>query len=321
MSTVSPEIRLHRIFSVAAVLHAGLLLASVSYAMSSDGWPLRLWVALTTLWFFWPFILALHVGASVRSAYAAVAISAAVVALPMHAYQRFLAPQVLLPDEVSSLSPYYLGPFMVGYVRGWREAKQRAGMQRIVLESYGLGGRYTPAAPPFTDEALQRYGIDINPIAQCGVTPFIVGHARGYNTAAVAEIKRRYGSAVITSAEQEEAVRQQRYTAMKDTGHAQAETDAREGRLAYLLYQPRRGGEEEYRDLFRENFQIELRRVAESYGELEEARQAYVNGYNEAASDEIARRFGERARQDLWAVDYRPVEEFRRAVAAANRTP
>ena len=76
-----------------------------------------------------------------------------------------------------------------------------------------------------------------------------MGHATGYNTAAVAEIKRRHGTGVITAAEQEEAAKQQRFAQMKEAGRRDAITDAREGRLAYLLSQRRQAGEEEYREL------------------------------------------------------------------------
>jgi hypothetical protein len=207
---------LFHIFAVAAVLHGGLLLAACfSAAASTSDWPLRLWVGLATLWFFWPIILALHAGRSQRGAYAALAVSAALVALPMQGYFSFLAAHVLLPQDVSSLSPYFLGPFMVGYVRGWSEARQRAGEERIILEGYGMTGQMTPATPPFTAEARENYRIDIKPIASCGVTPYILGHARGCNTRSVAEIKRRYGSGVITAAEQEEAARQKRYADVK----------------------------------------------------------------------------------------------------------
>ena len=309
-------------FGVAAVMHAGLLLATVSYIMSgASEWPVRLWVGFTTLWFLWPIILALHIGRSARRAYIAVAVAAVTLALPMNVYLRLLAPQVFFPNEMLSLSPYDVGAFTTGYVRGWIAAKQRAGAEVIVLEGYGMGGGFTPAAPPFSAEVLAKYRLEIQPIASCVVNPYVQGHARGYNTAAVAQITERYGAEVITAAEQEEAARQQRYAEIKDSGRAAAEDDARVGRLAYLLYQPPRGGEEEYRELFREYYQIELRRVAEAYSELDDDRQAYVNGYNDAASDEIARRFGDRARQDLWAVDYRPFEEFRGAVAAARPKP
>lgn len=282
-------------------------------------WPLRLWVGVATIWIFWPIILTLHAGRSRRRAYISLAVSAALLALPMQAYYSTLAPQVFTLEEMISFSPYDVGAFTVGYVRGWAAAKQRSGRAPIVLEGYGMGGALTPGTPPFSKEVAEKYQLNVEAIALCVVNPYILGHARGYNTAAVGEIKRRHGAGVIEAAEQEESARQQRFTDMKNAGHADAENDAREGRLAYLIYQPRRGGEEEYRELLREHYQIALRRVSESYAELDEPRQAYVSGYNEAASDEIARRFGEQARQNLWAFDYRAVEEFRRALAAAGQ--
>ena len=70
----------------------------------------------------------------------------------------------------------------------------------------------------------------------------------------------------------------------------------------------------------REQYQIELRRVAEAYYELDEDRRGYLTGYNQAASDEIARRFGENARQHLWGVEYRSFDDFRRSIAAAGQS-
>ncbi|HSH37261.1 MAG TPA: hypothetical protein VK993_00630 [Chthoniobacterales bacterium] len=235
MSTKSRADRHHCIFGVAAVVHAALLLASFSYALQAWGWPLRVWVGVATVWFFWPIIRALHAGRSRRTAYISMAASAALLALPMQAYYSFLAPQVLGPDELSSFSPYHVGAFTVGFVRGWAAAKERAGRDPIVLEGYGMGGNYTPGAPPFSKEAAEKYQLNVEPIARCGVTPYIIGHARGYNTAAVGEINRRRGPSVIKAAEQEEAARQQRVTEMKNAGNADAEKNAREGRLAYLI--------------------------------------------------------------------------------------
>ena len=306
-------------FGIAAVVHAALLLAAVGHVLGLglSNWTLRLWVGLVTLWLLWPIVFALHVAASRRRAYIWMCIAAAVIALPMQFYLRFLAPQVFIPNTMLSFSPYEVGPFAVGYVRGWIESKQRAGMDPIILEGYGMGGGFTPPAPPFSQEKREQYRLHIEPVAGCVIDSYIEGHALGYNTASVGEIRRRYGSAVITAAEREEAAHQKRFTDNNDAGRTAAERDARDGRLAYLLVRPV-AEEEEYRRLFQQRYQIELRRVAEEGENLSEERWAYVQGYNAGASDEIARRYGETARQDLLGVDYRPVEEFRQAVAAAN---
>jgi hypothetical protein len=281
-------------------------------------WRLRLWVGLTTLWFLWPIILALHAGSSARRAYTFVGLSAALIALPMYIYCSFVAHLVWLsPDGPNSLSPYELGSYAVGYAQGWTAAKQRAGTDPIILEAYGLG-RYTPAAPSFQDEVRERYDIKIEGIAGCGVNSYILGHAKGYNTASVSEIKRRHGREVITAAEQENAARDKRYEEVKQSGRADADRDAKEGRLSYLLYQLTREGEEEYGALLREHYQVELRRVAENPQQLDEHGWAYRTGYNEAASETVARRFGENARQNLWGAEYSSVEQLRRSLAAAT---
>jgi hypothetical protein len=309
---------LYRILAVAAVLHAGVLLATCVYAIDRWDWPLRLWVGSTTVWFFWPIILSLHNGRSPRAAYASVAISAVLIVLPMHAYWNFAGRPVLLPEDgPTSLGPYDVGSYTIGYARGWIAAKQRAGTDPIVLEAYGLG-RHTPAAPNFSDEVREQYRIEIEGIAGCLVNSYILGHAKGYNTASVSEIKRRYGSGVITAAEEEDAAREKRSTEMMESGRVDAAKHAREGRLLYHIYQPARADEEEYRQLLREHYQVELRRVAANPQELDGQRWPYVNGYNEAAGDEVKRRFGPNALQDLWLVEHRPVEQFRQALAAAK---
>lgn len=212
MSTVSSAVGLHRVFGVAAVFHAGLLMAAMWYLPESEwrSWPGRLWVGLTTLWLFWPIILALHVGSSARRAYAALAAAAVLLALPLRLYLEFVGPNILLRNEVYEFSPYYFVPYSIAYVRGWAEAKNRAGTDPIILEGYGMGGDFTPGAPSFSKAALEKYRLRIEPIALCAVNPYIEGHAKGYNTASVHEIKRRYGSAVIVAAEKEEAEHRER---------------------------------------------------------------------------------------------------------------
>jgi len=247
---------------------------------------------MTTLWFFWPIILAVHVGGSLRRNYISLGVAAALLALPMIGYQRFLASWVLGGRDMVSFTPVALGPYIVGYARGWRDAKQRAGMEPILLEGYGMGGSFTPGAPPFTREAFEKYRLQIESVALCGVTPYIQGHAKAYNTVSVNEIRRRYGSGVITGAQREEAERQEEYASAKTRGSTDAQSDAQSGRLAVLISRGAIDGEDEYRTMFRDRYQTELRRVAKTTNGISETDWRYIHGYNEVAAAELARRFG-----------------------------
>ena len=192
----------------AAVAHAALILGTLFPVLSYEDWTWPLWVGVTTLWFFWPLILLFHHGSTGRRFFLTTVISAALLALPIHSYCSLVAPYVFLPEgDLVELSPFGLGPYLSGFVLGWVKARSKAGADTIMLEGYGMGGGITPAAPLFTDEILQERRITIDPIADCGVTPYILGHARGYNSAAVREIRRRYGSAVIAAAHKEAAAR------------------------------------------------------------------------------------------------------------------
>ena len=129
-----------------------------------------------------------------------------------------------MPGGLSSFSPYEVVPYATSYARGWIEAKKHAGDETILLEGYGMGGNMTPGAPPFSNEALKIYQIEINSVAACVVNPSIAGHASGYNKASIAEIKRRYGTEVIVAAEQEEVRRQSDFR--RQHGRADAEADS-----------------------------------------------------------------------------------------------
>ena len=163
------------------------------------------------LWFLWPFILVFHRGASVRRAYAFVTIGAVFPILPLDGPLDILARETFEPRYLSSFSAFYVGPYATAYARGWLKGKSRVGADPITLEGFGMGGDYTPGAPAFSKEAKAKYHIEINTVALCGVTPFIEGHSHGFNTASVAEIKRRYGAEVVKAAYDAEANAQQQF--------------------------------------------------------------------------------------------------------------
>lgn len=217
-------------------------------------------------------------------------------------------------------SPYDLGIFGFGYARGWIASKQRAGMDPIILEGYGMGGGFTPPAPPFTQEAREKYRLKVEPIAGCGVDQYILGHAQGYNTASLSEIKRRYGSGVIAAAEREEMERQVRFLSDHARGTADAENDARNSQLAILIYQHARD-EDAWRGMFQARYQTQLRRVAKSRQELSETELSYVWGYNEAAGRELARRFGDEGQSAAWLVGTVPFADYLARAESRGHSP
>lgn len=251
-------------------------------------------------------ILALHRGSSARRAYNSVALSAALIALPMWAYCRFLGPAMFLPqDDMLYLSPYALGPYGFGLARGWTAAKSRDGTDPIVLEGYGFGGDGTPAAPRFTAETLQQHAIRIETIALCFVDSYTQGHARGYNMAAVREIKRRRGAEVIAAAEREEAKRQQDYADGQKVGRASAEGDSKAGGLAMVANRRNIDGEDDFRRLLADRHGIELiQPPSEVIEQGDQRTMGWRSGYNEVAFLEIKRRLGDKAADTANAASY-----------------
>lgn len=305
-------VRRHRSLCWLAVLHAGVILGTtfpvLNHMEINRMW--RIWTGLTTLWFFWPLILSLGRGSTKRSVYVAMGLSAALLAFPVRTYCYFAAYVFAPAGDLRMISPYSVVPYVYGFVRGWTEGKSRAGDDSIIVEGYGFGC-YAPAAPPFSQEMALKYRVQTRAIAGCGVSDYILGHARGYNIASSGEIKRRYGSAVIVAAENEWKERQERIHAEHARGSADAENDAHNGRLAILLYE-HATDEEAYREMLRERYQTELRRVAENPQAISENELSYVFGYNEASTRELKRRFGDEGQRAAWLVGTEPFEQFAR---------
>ena len=76
-----------------------------------------------------------------------------------------------------------------------------------------------------------------------------------------------------------------------DAGRVEAEADVKAGRLVILDYGVPRKGQNEFEALFRERYEVEVRRVAN------DAVNPTINGralgYNEVSKPEIKRRFGD----------------------------
>ena len=239
MSTNASHARLHRTFCVVAVVHAAVILALVFpvYTQGSWLWLSRLWVGITTLWFCWPVILALHVGRSRRRAYLAMAGSALLLLFPMWSYLSIFGPPVLAPRfGPGSFNPIDIAVFSSGYVSGWIESKQRNQGDTITVEGHGMGGNDTPGIPTLSAAAAKRYNLRVNPIALCSVNPYILGRAAGYNAVSARVLKRRYGTDIFDVLAREWILEQERYELAGDVGRADAQRDIAAGQLTLEVF-------------------------------------------------------------------------------------
>lgn len=293
------HVREYKLLGLFAVIHAAIVFG-LAWLLQSRNFSQPFWyhhvevltAGLSAVWFFWPIILALHVGRSKLRAYAALGLATAIFFLPGLWFFEFSGATLFAPDMLR-LSPYDLGGYAIAYVRGWADARSDAKAGRLFLESYGFGV-WTPGAPPLSEEVRARDHIEINQVANCGVSTYILGHASGYNRAAVREITRRFGPGVIAQAKQELAARLQRQAEMKSAGKAEAERDLHAGRLILRLYRSAIEGEADYRNYFRAHYQTDLERVYQAPPENADIG-FRSQAYNSVMSAELRRRFGDEA--------------------------
>jgi hypothetical protein len=310
-SSTSSAAKIYRLLGVLAVLHA----AAVAGSLSFSGWFAdqqldRLWIALGTAWVIWPFILGFHPGASRLRAYVAAGAAAPFIAFWFPLYAD-AAPRVFgLPDGIQ-LTPHVGAYWVVAYVAGRTEGERHSNNDVLRLEGYGMAGTYTPPAPQFSPAAREKYRIEIDPVASCVVDTWIIGHAYGYNQATLAAIERRYGRQVITTARQEELGEQAQWAAAEEAGKARAKIDAAAGAPVVVIHGARVEGEEEYEQLLRDSWGIQLRRMSAQEAP-EELTHAYVSGYQEVLWQLIEDRHGSDANSVVFAIQGgEPFERFR----------
>ena len=233
MNTDSKRCRIYRALCIAAIVHAAVSLAMV-FLVSSQGtwiWLPRLWVGLTTLWFFWPIIIALHAGRTARLAYLSTVASAVLLVLPIHGYLTLFAPSVLISENgPQSFHPYDVGLYLAGFVNGSLESIRCSRVRAVRVEGYGLGFN-APGMPPLADEAARKYNIKQEPIAGCVIDSYIHGHAVGWNAISARVLKRRHGADIMNVLEREWTLEQERLEAARPAGRADAERDIRAGNL------------------------------------------------------------------------------------------
>lgn len=191
--------RAYRLFGILALFHfstvVGLWLIPIS-----DDWFLRLQLGLTALAFFWPLVLLLHSGRSVRRLIS-FGLPVGILLVPCFLALNRFGPFVLgLPIAVD-LTPSSVWSYVSSYRAGRAEAEKDVAAGRLAVEVYGFGA----GGGHYTRLVKDRYQIDIRPVADCFVNERIAGHAAGYNSVSEPEIERRVSRASLDAAQEEGA--------------------------------------------------------------------------------------------------------------------
>ena len=183
---------LHRLAGLLAVLHSVAIFVSIIFRPWPDPgrWFDPLWFGFATLWFFWPVVLVLHRGRSLLRAAVPLVLAAAVMSRWFSMYSFIGAPALGLPMGCD-LHPVSMVRYVSAYVRGRADAKRDVKAGEIAIEVYGFGaGAYVKALE-------DRYAVKVRVVAGCVVDESLMGHARGYNLVASAELARRSGEHVL----------------------------------------------------------------------------------------------------------------------------
>jgi hypothetical protein len=197
MSTPSPSARAYRRLGYLALAHAialfvgflvsegGILLPEVGDGIT---WRMRFWIALITLWFFWPLILALHRRRSALR-FAVVTLLSALLLWPsLQSYNTFAPEAFGLP--FMNMNPVSAWKYSSAYLAGRSEAKKDISAGILAIEDAGLLPGHERWDGPILHE---RYQIEIKTIAGSVIDETSVGHRDGYNSVSVREIDRRFG--------------------------------------------------------------------------------------------------------------------------------
>jgi hypothetical protein len=145
---------------------------------------------MATLWFFWPFVLMLHIGRSVLRVVLPLLL-AGLIAIPWWRMYRIDAAVAFGLPMGCSLSPLSATRFFAAYLHGRADAHRDIRDDHVVMEVSGLG------AGDFAKPLRDRYGIDTRVVAGCVVNESILGHERGDNIVSASEIRRRLGVDIL----------------------------------------------------------------------------------------------------------------------------
>jgi hypothetical protein len=198
MSTPSPSARAYRRLGYLALAHAiavfvgflvsegGILLPEVGVGIT---WRGRLWIALITLWFFWPLILALHRGRSALR-FAVFTLLGALLLWPSLRFYDTSAPEELGLPLGMRMNPVSVWKYGTAYLAGRFDAKKDVSAGILAIEDAGLLPGHERWDGPILRE---RFKIEIKTIAGSVVDETCIGHRDGYNDVSVREIDRRFG--------------------------------------------------------------------------------------------------------------------------------
>lgn len=192
----SPSVRAYRRLGYVALAHAvvlvGLAVLSLNNWGSTDAggdWLLRLWVALVTLWFLWPLVLALQRGRSVLRFALFVFVGSALL-WPSLRFYDFLAPDVFGLPGGMKMNPVSVWKYSSAYLAGRSQARNDLSAGILAIEDAAL----IPGHERWDGQVLrERYQIEIRTIAGQVVDERSIGHQAGYNSVSIREIDRRFG--------------------------------------------------------------------------------------------------------------------------------
>lgn len=194
----SPQaVKVHRLLGALAVVHGLALLALFRFTEGSLLLE-RLWCGLTTLWFFWPLVLAAHSGRGIKRFLVPV-IGASILFWPIWQMFSVVAPIHFGVPFVMRMTPRSLVRGVMAYHAGRLEAKKDIRNGRLIVEECGLGA----GVGPHVTRLQEKYGIEIRATAQCIVDEQILGHLAGYNSISEPEIARRFGATFLASSREE----------------------------------------------------------------------------------------------------------------------
>lgn len=192
MSTPSPSARAYRRLGYLALAHA-IALFGLGLLLDEGGieitWRLRLWIALITLWFFWPLILALHRGRSALR-FAVFTLLSVILLWPSLRFYNTFAPEAFGLPLGMHMNPVSAWKYGSAYLAGRSEAKKDVSAGILAIEDAGL----LPGHERWDGRILrERYQIEIKTTVGSVVDETSIGHQAGYNSVSIREIDRRFG--------------------------------------------------------------------------------------------------------------------------------
>jgi hypothetical protein len=156
-----------------------------------------LWMALATLWLFWPVVLILHRGSSVPRVVISLTVSAIILWPAWREYSSFAPRQFGVPEGVDSFSPTVIWDYYAGYRDGRKEAENYVRSGQLTREEIGM-----PEPEEYYRILRDRYQIEPRRMGDI-VTTRMIGHARGYNDVSDPLIERKFGDDVISAVRDE----------------------------------------------------------------------------------------------------------------------